>query len=84
MFLLGHWKNYDELEEQLSLDELMKTLEAFKDKEYRDRKFMAALKGIDLDANSKSDKTITERSAADNEPGGLGIDQGIGYNLVME
>lgn len=41
------------MEEKLSLDELMATLEAVRDKEHRQNKFMAALKGVDLDADKK-------------------------------
>jgi len=41
------------MEEALSLEELMATLNASKEREHRERKFMAALKGIDLDANEK-------------------------------
>ncbi|UUG69565.1 tail assembly chaperone [Streptomyces phage Sham] len=52
-FLLGHWKNFEEIEENLTLDELQAILEASRDQEYRRQKFAAALKGIDLDAQKK-------------------------------
>ena len=48
VFLLGHWKNYEELEENLSMPELISTLEAIKKKEHADRKFAASLKGVDI------------------------------------
>lgn len=54
VFLLGQWKNFEEIEENLSLDELQAILEASRDQEYRRQKFAAALKGVDLDAASKS------------------------------
>ena len=52
MFLLGNWKNYQELEENLSVPELMATLEAYREKLKSDRIFMAALQGVDLDKSS--------------------------------
>ena len=52
VFLLGIWKDYEELEKSLSLPELFKTLEAKRDSDYQDKKFTASLKGIDLDEAS--------------------------------
>jgi hypothetical protein len=43
------WKSFEELEECLSLPELFSALEAQRDKVYNDRKFFAALQGVDLD-----------------------------------
>lgn len=45
----GHWKNFEQLEEDLSLEELEAVLKAGREKEYRLMKFQAGLKGIDLD-----------------------------------
>lgn len=50
VFLLGHWKNFEEIEDNLTLDELQAILEASREQEYRRQKFAAALKGVDLDA----------------------------------
>lgn len=52
--LLGIWKNIDELEESISLPELMSIVESSREKELRDRRFAAALKGINLDEQSGS------------------------------
>ena len=52
-FLLGIWKNYEELETSLCMSELLKTLEASRESDYTDKKFSAAMQGVDLDANSK-------------------------------
>jgi hypothetical protein len=49
LFLLGIWKDYEELETSLSMPEITITLNAKRDLEYQDKKFTAALKGIDLD-----------------------------------
>ncbi len=47
--LLGHWSNFEDLEEKLSLEELFAILDAIRATEYRKMKFQASLKGIDLD-----------------------------------
>jgi hypothetical protein len=52
-FLLGIWKNYDELESSICLAELMSILEQKRELDYQDKKFSASLKGIDLDGVSK-------------------------------
>lgn len=43
------WKDYKELEDSLSMPELTSILAAKRDKEYSERKFLAALQGVDLD-----------------------------------
>ena len=53
VFVLGIWKDYEELEESLSMAELSATLEIKRELEYNDKKFFAAMKGIDLDKQSK-------------------------------
>jgi hypothetical protein len=53
VFLLGHWKDYEELESSLSMPELAATLKAIYEAERRRQKFMAALQGIDIDENSE-------------------------------
>jgi hypothetical protein len=52
VFLLGIWRNYDELENSLCLEELMKLLSTIRELDYEEKKFLAALKGIDLDEQS--------------------------------
>jgi hypothetical protein len=53
-FLLGIWKDYQELEHSLSITELMATLASKRELDYEEKKFLAAIQGVDLDANSKS------------------------------
>jgi hypothetical protein len=55
ILLLGIWKNVADLEESLSLPELELILEAYRKQKHEDRKFMAALKGIDLDEGKKEE-----------------------------
>jgi len=51
-FLLGIWKDYEELELSLSMPELMITLESKRELDYQEKKFLAAIQGVDLDKSS--------------------------------
>jgi translation initiation factor 1 (eIF-1/SUI1) len=55
VFLLGIWKDYFELENCLSMPELSSILAAKREKEYEEKKFLAAIQGIDIEKNNKSD-----------------------------
>jgi hypothetical protein len=56
VFLLGIWKDYKELEESLSMPELMATLSSRRELDYQEKKFLAAIQGVDLDKESGSNK----------------------------
>ena len=56
IFLLGIWKDYQELEESLSMPELMATLSSNRELDYQEKKFLAAMQGVDLDKNSGKQK----------------------------
>lgn len=56
-FLIGIWKDYEELELSLSLPELTATLEAKRDIDYQEKKFLAAIQGVDLDKESGKKET---------------------------
>ena len=51
VFLLGIWKDYHELEMSLSMPELLATLESKRELDYTEKKFMAAIQGVDLEEN---------------------------------
>jgi hypothetical protein len=51
-FLLGIWKDYDELESSISMPELMAILSSKRELDYEEKKFLAAIQGVDLEANS--------------------------------
>ncbi len=53
-FLLGIWKDYSELENSLSMPELTSILTAKREKDYQEKKFFAAIQGIDIEKNNKS------------------------------
>jgi hypothetical protein len=52
VFLLGIWKDYHELEISLSMPELMATIEISRELNYTEKKFLAAIQGVDLDKES--------------------------------
>lgn len=52
VFTLGIWKNYDDLERSLSMPELMAILSSKRELDYEEKKFLAAIQGVDLDKNS--------------------------------
>lgn len=56
VFLLGIWKDYQELEESLSMPELITTLSSRRELEYEEKKFLAAIQGVDLDKQSNSNR----------------------------
>lgn len=49
VFLIGIWKNFEELESSLCLEELMKILSSTRELDYEEKKFLAAIQGINLD-----------------------------------
>lgn len=51
--LLGIWTNIEDLEEKINLEELMVILDAARERDYRNQRFMASLQGIDIDAGAK-------------------------------
>jgi hypothetical protein len=56
VFLLGIWKDYKELEESLSMPELIATLSSSRELDYQEKKFLAAIQGVDLDKQSGSSR----------------------------
>jgi hypothetical protein len=49
IFLLGIWKDYDELERSISMPELLSTISSRRDLDYQEKKFLAAIQGVDLE-----------------------------------
>ena len=52
--LVGKWRNVEDLEESLNLEELKMLIDAKREQEHRHHKFLAAIQGIDIDADNKS------------------------------
>ena len=56
VFLLGIWKDYQELELSLSMPELLATLASKRELDYEEKKFLAAIQGVDLEGSGNSNK----------------------------
>lgn len=56
VFLLGIWKDYQELEESLSMPELLATLSIKRELDNTEKKFLAALQGVNLDEQGSDGK----------------------------
>jgi len=56
IFLLGIWKDYNELELSLSMPELLSTIASSRELDYQEKKFLAAMQGVDLEESSSSGK----------------------------
>lgn len=54
VFVLGIWKDFEELESNLSMPELVNILSTKRELDYEEKKFLAALQGVDLDKNNSS------------------------------
>jgi hypothetical protein len=54
VFLLGIWKDYEQLELSMSMPELMLTLESKRESDYQEKKFFAAIQGVDIDKNNSN------------------------------
>ena len=65
VFLLGIWRDYEELEISLSMPELIATLSSKRELDYQEKKFLAAFQGVDLDKqNGKSSQNAWEEMKA--------------------
>lgn len=62
-FLLGIWKNYEELELSMSMSELFTTISSKRDLDYEEKKFLAAIQGVDLDKQSGKQNEWEEMKA---------------------
>ncbi len=56
IFILGIWKNFDDLEKNISMPELMAILETTRELDYNEKRFLAAMQGVDLDETSGRNK----------------------------
>ena len=52
VFLLGAWENFEALEMSLTMSELLVVIERGRDLDYQEKKFLAAIQGVDLDKQS--------------------------------
>jgi hypothetical protein len=64
VFLIGSWKNFDELEFSISMSELIAIIEKIRDLDYNEKKFLAAMQGVDLDKESGKSANAWEEMKA--------------------
>jgi len=97
-FLIGAWKNYEELEISLCMPELISIIENKREQDYGDKKFFAAIQGVDLEENNKGDaweemkkrvlykgkdaNDITNLRGARAKKAGFGIGHGLDYEEI--
>lgn len=63
LFLLGIWKDYEDLETSLSMPELKATLEAKREYDYQKKKFLGAIQGVDIDQGSEKSNAWEDMKA---------------------
>jgi hypothetical protein len=63
VFLLGIWKDYEELEMSISMPELITTLSARRELDYQEKKFLAAIQGVDLEEDKSKTNAWEEMKA---------------------
>jgi hypothetical protein len=88
LFLLGNWRDYNELEESLSLPEVTITLMSKRDLDYQEKKFLAAIQGVDLDSQAPQDNAWEKLKAkvfsggATDDPTDIMALQGANANMA--
>lgn len=63
-FLLGIWRDYEELEASLSMQELTAILTQKREMDYQNKKFMAAIQGVELNDGKKGEPDAWEKLKA--------------------
>lgn len=73
VFLLGIWKDFEELETSLSMPELIEILNRKRDLDYEEKRFFAGIQGVDLDKGNAS-QDLWEQKKAKFFSGGMTAD----------
>jgi len=81
VFLLGNWRNYDELEGNLSIEEIIATLNAYRKRQREDQRFLAAIQGIDLSKEDEIPVNVTDMTSYEVSQSGFGIGMGLGHSV---
>jgi hypothetical protein len=76
VFLLGIWKDFEELEKSISMPELVSILNIKRDLDYEEKRFFAGIQGVDLDKQNggKSGQDLWEEKKAKFFSGGATTD----------
>lgn len=91
IFLLGIWRNFDEIEDALNIFEINAIRDAARKRDHDRRKFEAMLhKGVDLDKDVKTDVPSFEDIKRRAEARNSGVSEeaiefaGIGIKIIEE
>ena len=55
VFLLGIWKDYEDLEASMSMPEILSTISSKRELDLEEKKFMASIQGIELDGGKEKE-----------------------------
>lgn len=73
VFLLGIWKDFEDLETSLSMPELIEILNRKRDLDYEEKRFLAGIQGVDLEKESGA-QDLWEQKKAKFFSGGMTAD----------
>jgi hypothetical protein len=98
IFLIGAWENYDALERSLSMPELLGTISIKRELDHLEKKFLAAMQGVDIDEGKNEDAweemkrrvlykgknpdDITTLTGARAMEAGFGVGMGLDYEEI--
>jgi hypothetical protein len=63
VFLLGIWKDFEELETSLSMPELIEILNTKRDLDYEEKRFLAGIQGVDIDKGNATQDLWEQKKA---------------------
>jgi hypothetical protein len=97
-FILGAWKNYEDLELSISMPELLQIISMRRELDHMEKKFLAAIQGVDIDKDKNDDaweemknrvlykgkgsNDITNLSGKRAMEAGFGIGNGLDYEEI--
>jgi hypothetical protein len=97
-FILGAWKNYEDLELSISMPELLQIISMRRELDHMEKKFLAAIQGVDIDKDKgddaweemknrvlykgKGSNDITNLSGKRAMEAGFGIGNGLDYEEI--
>lgn len=73
VFLLGIWKDFEELETSLSMPELIEILNRKRDLDYEEKRFLAGIQGVDIEKQGSA-QDLWEQKKAKFFSGGMTAD----------
>lgn len=66
------------------MDELLAILDSSRAREQRERKFFAAINGVDLDSEEDEESDIVDLKGREAASEGFGINEGLGFMQLGE